>query len=313
MKKKVLLDCDPGHDDAIAIMLACASDALQVLGLTTVAGNQTGEKTYINALKILRLIKEDLPVAKGFNKPFIRNLVTAPEIHGVTGLDGAELPSPKIKPIKYHAMDFIIRTLLSVSERVYLIAIGPLTNIAGAVLKEPRIKEKIERIVLMGGAAFDSNITPAAEFNIYVDPEAAKIVFESGIPITMVGLDVTNKALFTFKDIEALKKFSGRVSTVVAQLLVFYARAVRKVLGINGAPLHDALAVATVIDPSIVETKSLHVDIETQGEFTRGATVVDVHGVTRKRPNAEVAFGVDLSKFKKLLFDAIKKLDERWT
>jgi inosine-uridine nucleoside N-ribohydrolase len=164
----------------------------------------------------------------------------------------------------------------------------------------------------MGGGAFESNETPAAEFNIYVDPEAAKIVFESGVPITMVGLDATNKALFSFEDIEALARLGGKVSTVAAQLLTFYAKQVEKVFGVKGAQLHDPLAVATVIDPTILETKSLHVDIETKGEFTRGATVVDIYGVTGKEPNAEVAFGLDLPKLKGFIFDAIERLDKRW-
>ena len=308
--KKIILDCDPGHDDAIAIMLACASSELEVLGITTVAGNQTGEKTFINALKILTLIGKNLPVARGFDKPLFQELVTAPEIHGETGLDGADLPAPSIKACDVHAVNFIIETLLSADEPVYLIPTGPLTNIAGALLLSPGIKEKIKKIVLMGGGALESNITPAAEFNIYVDPEAAKIVFESGVPITMVGLDATNKALFSLEDIEALSRMGGKVSTIAARLLTFYARQLEKFSGVRGAHLHDPLAVAAVIGPAVVDTKFLHVDIETRGEFTRGATVVDLYGVTGKKPNAEVALGLDLPKFKKLVFDAIKRLDE---
>lgn len=310
--KRIILDCDPGHDDAIAIMLACASEELEVLGLTTVAGNQTGEKTLQNALRILTLIKEDLPVAAGFDKPLLRELVTAPEIHGETGLDGAELPDPNIKPLAIHAVEFIIKNLLAAEDQIYLVATGPLTNIAGAIMLMPKIKEKIKKIVLMGGGIHDSNVTPAAEFNIYVDPEAAKIVFESGIPITMVGLDATNKALFTDEDISQLEKLGGKISTVTAQLLRYYSERVKSTVRISGAPLHDPLAVAAVIDPNILETVSLHVDVETQGEFTRGATVADLHGVTHKQPNAEVAFGLDLRKFKKLIFEAIRKLDKRW-
>ena len=308
--KKVLIDCDPGHDDMIALMLACASDKLEVSGVTTVAGNQEGEKTFNNALKILTLIdRKDVPVARGFDKPILRELVTAPEIHGVSGLDGADLPIPEVRPSNLHAVDFIIKTLLESDEKLYLIPTGPLTNIGVALLREPRIKEKIERIVLMGGAVFDSNVTPAAEFNIYIDPEAAKIVFESGLSLTMVGLDVTNKAIFSFKDIDRLEKFNGKVSKVVAPLLRFFARANHEMFGFEGAPLHDALAVSYVIDKTILDTKFLHVDIETRGDFTRGQTVVDVYGVTRKAPNVEVAFDLDLEKFKDLTFQAIKELD----
>lgn len=309
--KKVLIDCDPGHDDMIALMLACASDKLEVLGVTTVAGNQEGEKTFNNALKILTLIdRKDVPVARGFDKPILRELVTAPEIHGVSGLDGADLPIPEVRPSNLHAVDFIINALLESDEKLYLIPTGPLTNIGVALLREPRIKEKIERIVLMGGAVFDSNVTPAAEFNIYVDPEAAKIVFESGLPLTMVGLDVTNKAIFSFKDIDKLEKFNGKVSKVVAPLLRFFAKANHEFFGFNGAPLHDALAVSYVIDKTILDTKFLHVDIETYGQFTRGQTVVDIYGVTKKVLNAEVALGLDVDKFKDFIFRAIKILDK---
>jgi inosine-uridine nucleoside N-ribohydrolase len=309
--KKVLIDCDPGHDDMVALMLACASDKLEVLGVTTVAGNQEGEKTFNNTLKILTLIdRKDVPVARGFDKPILRELVTAPEIHGVSGLDGADLPIPEVRPSNLHAVDFIINTLLESDEKLYLIPTGPLTNIGVALLREPRIKEKIERIVLMGGAVFDSNITPAAEFNIYVDPEAAKIVFESGLPLTMVGLNVTNKALFSFEDIERLEKLNGRVSKVVASLLRFFARANYEIFGFKGAPLHDALAVSYLIDETVLSTKFLHVDIETRGDFTRGQTVVDVYGVTKKVLNAEVALGLDVDKFKDFIFRAIKILDK---
>lgn len=309
--RKVLIDCDPGHDDMIAIMLACASDKLKVTGITTVAGNQEGEKTFNNTLKILTLIgREDTPVARGFDKPISQELVTAPKIHGMSGLDGANLPVPVVKASPFHAVDFIIKTLLESEEKLYLIPTGPLTNIGIALLREPKIGEKIERIVLMGGAVFDSNITPAAEFNIYVDPEAAKIVFESGLPLTMVGLDVTNKALFSFKDIDRLEKLNGKVSKTVASLLKFFARANHEVFGFEGAPLHDALAVSYVIDETVLNTKFVHVDIETRGEFTRGQTVVDVYGVTKKSPNAEVALGLDVDKFKDFIFGAIKILDK---
>ncbi|HDL50716.1 MAG TPA: nucleoside hydrolase [Firmicutes bacterium] len=310
--KKVLLDCDPGHDDMMAIMLAVFSKELDVLGVTTVAGNQIGEKTFLNALKTLTLIEEkNVPVARGFDRPLFRDLVVAPEIHGVSGLDGADLPEPEVEPLNMHAVDFIIETVMKSKEDVYLIPTGPLTNIAVALLKEPEIKKKIERIVLMGGAVFDSNITPASEFNIFVDPEAARIVFESGVNITMVGLDVTNKALLSFDDIEEIGKMNGRVSRIISPLLKFFASTNKEVFGINGAPLHDALAVSYVIDPSILETKYLRVDIETRGEFTRGETVVDVYRVTGKSPNADVAFDLDLKKFKGLIFDTIRYFDEK--
>ncbi len=309
--KKIIIDCDPGHDDMMAIMLAYASDAVELLGITTVAGNQTGEKTFLNALKVLTLLKaENLPVARGFDRPLTRELTVAPEIHGVSGLDGAKLPEPEINGIEEHAVDFIIKTLMQAAEPIILIPTGPLTNIAVALLKEPRIKNNIERIVLMGGAVYDSNITPAAEFNIYVDPEAAAIVFESGLPITMVGLDVTNKAMLTFKDINEIENLAGPVSSVVAPLLRFFAQANSDIFNFQGAPLHDALAVAEVIRPGIVKTSRLHVAVETTGRFTSGRTVADVHGITNLKPNVDVALEVDVPRFKEMMISAIRELDK---
>ncbi len=309
--KRIIMDCDPGHDDMVAILLAIADENIDLLGITTVAGNQTGEKTFRNALRILTLLNvQNIPVARGFDKPLFRELKTAPAFHGVSGLDGAELPEPAITPLKKHAVDFIIDTLMESSGGIYLVPTGPLTNIAVSLIKEPKIKEKIERIVLMGGAVFDSNTTPAAEFNFYVDPEAAKIVFESGVPITMVGLDVTDKAIFNFDDIEKLRSFNGRISRVVAPLLEFFGNANKEIYGFDGAPLHDALALSVLINPDVIKTRFLHVDIETRGEFTRGESVADVYGITGKPPNADVALDLNLPLFKEIVFSHIRKLDE---
>jgi len=308
--KKIILDCDPGHDDMLAIILALSSNDLDVLGITTVAGNQTGEKTYVNALRVLNLIgRTDVRVSRGFDKPILRELVTAPQIHGVSGLDGANLPEPKGNETHKHAVDFIIETVMSSPEKVYLVPTGPLTNVAVSLIKEPRLKDHIEKIVLMGGAFHDSNFTPGAEFNIYVDPEAAKLVFESGIPIVMVGLDVTNRALLTFEDIDYIESLGGKVSSVIAPLLRFFGKANNEFFGFDGAPIHDALAVSYLIDPTVLTLKHLHVDIETKGEFTSGQTVVDYYNVTKKEPNAYVALDLDLPKFKKLIIDAIKYFD----
>jgi len=310
--KRILIDCDPGHDDMMAIMLACSSPELELLGITTVAGNQTGEKTYQNALKTLTLIgRTDVPVARGADKPLFRELPVAPEIHGVSGLDGADLPEPEVQGVEQHAVDFLIQTIMESGTPLTLTPTGPLTNVALAMLKDPRITTKLERIVLMGGALFDSNITPAAEFNIYVDPEAAKVVFGSGVPITMVGLDVTNKALFGFDDIEELSRLNGKVSRVVAPLLKFFARANKDIFGFDGAPLHDALAVAYLIEPEVIKTRHMNVEIETEGKLTRGRTVADVYGVTGRAANTDVALEVNNSLFKKLLFQAIEVLDTR--
>ncbi|MBN1837726.1 MAG: nucleoside hydrolase [Spirochaetales bacterium] len=308
---KILLDCDPGHDDMMAIMLACAHpQQLELLGITTVAGNQTGDKTWLNARRILTLIgRTRIPVARGADRPLVREMTTAPAIHGSSGLEGAELPEPATEGLPVHAVDFLIDALRASPEPVTLVPTGPLTNVALALRKDPGIVANIQRIVLMGGAVFDSNVTPAAEFNIYVDPEAARIVFTCGAALTMVGLDVTNKAFLTFDEIEEVSRWSGRVSTVVAPLLGYFARANREVFGFEGAPLHDALAVAHLLRPGVIRTKFLNVEIETAGELTRGRTVVDVRGVTGRRPNAEVALEVDRESFRDLIFEAVRILD----
>jgi inosine-uridine nucleoside N-ribohydrolase len=307
---KILIDCDPGHDDMVAILLACASPQLEVLGVTTVAGNQTGEKTWGNARRILTLIgRQDIPAARGADRPLLREPIVAPEIHGVSGLDGAELPAPGFTGLPGHAVDFLIRTILGSREPVTLVPTGPLTNVALALRQAPELAQRLQRIVLMGGAVRDSNVTPAAEFNIYVDPEAASIVFESGAPIVMVGLDVTNRARLSFADIEELASWNGKVSRVLAPLLRFFARANREVFGFDGAPLHDALAVAHLLRPEVIRTRAMNVVVETAGEYTRGRTVADVYGVSGRPANAEVAEEVDVPLFRELLFRAIRALD----
>ncbi len=308
--KKIIIDCDPGHDDMMAIMLAAASGEVELLGITTVAGNQTGDKTFSNALKVVALIGMDIPVARGCDKPLVRELVTAPQFHGQTGLDGADLPQPAAVPFNEHASDFIISTVKK-NGRVILVPTGPLTNVALALTKAPEIRENIERIVLMGGGMRDSNVTPAAEFNIYVDPEAAKIVFDSGIPVTMVGLDVTNRAIMTMEDIENLNNPGGKVSDVVVPLLRFFAKANKDIFNLPGAPLHDALAVASVIDPEVIKTKHRRVDIEVSGELTRGMTLVDIYKVTGKAPNADVALDLDNVRFVSMMSEAINILNAK--
>lgn len=306
----MILDCDPGHDDALAIVLACAAEGVELLGITTVAGNQTVDKTTRNALRVLALIGAGVPVARGAERPLIRELVTAPEVHGESGLDGAPLPEPASGPLGEHAVEFLIRAIRGSPEPVVLVPTGPLTNVALALRVAPDIAGRIERIVLMGGGVREANATPAAEFNIYVDPEAAHIVFTSGIPITMVGLDVTNRALLTPEEIGDLSR-GGPVRRTFAGLLSFYAAANERLLGIRGAPLHDPLAVAAAIDPTVLITEPMHVEIELCGLHTRGATVVDVHRVTGRAPNAEVALDLDLHRFKGLVLGALERADRR--
>lgn len=310
MSRKILIDCDPGHDDMVAIMLALASPELELLGVSTVAGNQTGDKTFRNALRTLTLVgRKDIPVAKGAQRPLLRELTVAPEIHGVSGLDGADLPEPGFAGDSRHAVDFLIQTIMGSREPVTLVPTGPLTNVALALLKEPGLARAVQRIVLMGGAVHDSNISPAAEFNIFVDPEAAKVVFGCGAPIVMVGLDVTNKAQLSFADIDEMESWKGKVSRVVAPLLRFFANTNKEVFGFPGAPVHDALTVAHLVRPEVITTKRMNVEIETAGELTRGRTVADVYGISGRKPNVDVALEVNQPLFREMIFSAIRRLD----
>lgn len=310
MKKPVIIDCDPGHDDAIALLLAFSSDKLDVKAVTTVAGNQTIEKTFNNALKVLSFAGIDVEVSRGAEKPLIRELQTAPEVHGDSGLDGPELPPATLKPGMRSAVETIVDVLNKSSEKVTLIPTGSLTNIAQVFLTHPEAKNKVERISLMGGACYGGNWTPAAEFNILVDPEAASIVFNSGIPITMCGLDVTHKAQIYKDEIEKIRGIGNKVAVMVAELLDFFGKfheAVNDKFGFVGSPLHDPVAVAWVIEPSLITTKPCHVDIETRGEFTSGCTVVDYNDVLNKPKNVDVAFDIDREGFINMLYEAMKK------
>jgi len=308
LPKPVIIDCDPGHDDAIALLLAFASPELDVKAVTVVAGNQTLPKTLRNALKVLSFAGIRTEVAAGASKPLVRDLIVAPEVHGESGLDGPILPAPTLEPSRRPAWEAIIEVVRRSPSPVTLIPVGPLTNIALALLMAPEIKDNIERITLMGGAAYEGNWTPAAEFNILVDPEAARVVFESGLPLTMIGLDVTHKALVYDEDIARLREMKGRVATMVAELLEFFG-IFHDNFGFKGSPLHDPCAVAAVVDPSIVTTRHLRVDIETKGEFTTGRTVVDFYGVTQREPNVDVGLDIDRDRFMEMLFEAMRRYE----
>jgi len=304
----VLMDCDPGHDDAVALMLAFGCGRLDILGVTTVAGNGTCANTYRNALRVMSVIGKDVEVAKGADKPILRPLVTAAQVHGKSGLDGPAAREPTLKGSSRSAFDLITQTLIASQDKVTLIPTGPLTNVAIALLARPEIKDSIARIVLMGGAARTGNWTPSAEFNVAVDPEAARVVFESGIDITMIGLDVTHKALIFPDEVQRLREM-GPIGAFVGELMDFYSVFYRS-KGFPGNPIHDALAVAAVFEPDIVTTRRLHVDVETRGEFTLGRTVVDLDGVTCKSPNVDIALEVDRERFITLLFDAVAALQK---
>lgn len=311
MALPVILDCDPGHDDAIALILALASSELKVLAVTTSAGNQTPDKTLNNALRILTLLgRDDIPVAAGAPKPLARELIIADNVHGESGLDGPKLPDPAFAPVAMTALELMAKCLRESPEPVTLVPTGPLTNIALLLAAHPELKSKIARIVLMGGAAGAGNWTPAAEFNIYVDPEAADMVFKSGLPITMCGLDVTHQAQVMDEDIERVRAITNPVAQCVAGLLDFFMIYHRDPKwGFAGAPLHDPCTIAWLLAPALFHGVECRVDIETGGTHTSGMTVVDRYGLTGKPANALVLLGLERAGFIDLLVTRLRAFD----
>ena len=307
MSLPIILDCDPGHDDAIALILALASPELDLKAVTTSAGNQTPEKTLRNALRILTLLqRNDIPVAGGAVKPLMRELIIADNVHGESGLDGPELPEPNFAPQQCNAVELIAKTLRESKEPMTIVATGPLTNIALLLTSHAELKPKIARIVIMGGAAGLGNWTPAAEFNIYVDPEAAEIVFQSGLPIVMAGLDVTHRAQIMSEDIERFRQLGNPVSAVVADLLDFFMEYHKQEKwGFQGAPLHDPCTIAWLIKPSMFTCVERWVGVETQGKYTQGMTVVDYYGLTNNAPNTTVMMDIDRQAFVDLLVERV--------
>ena len=305
---RIILDCDPGHDDAIALLLALASPELHLLGVTTVSGNHTLDNTTSNAIRVLdHLGRPDIPVAAGADRPLVRRRRDAAYVHGDTGLDGPQLPPPSRAAEAEPAIDWIASTLAPADDPVTLVATGPLTNVALFLARYPKLSPRLERIVLMGGAIADGNVTPAAEFNIWADPEAAERVFTSGVPIHMVGLDVTHQALMTPAHAGRLAA-SGAAGRLVADLYAFYAQFHHRRYGWEGAPVHDAVAVAHVIDQTILATKHCGVVIDTDSELSRGRTNVDLRGTTGRTPNCHVAVGIDADRFLELLVQRIQSL-----
>ncbi|MDP8905145.1 MAG: nucleoside hydrolase [Chloroflexota bacterium] len=304
----MILDCDPGHDDALAMVLALARPEVRLLGVTTVAGNATLENTTRNALAVLTLIgRSDVPVAAGSAAPLVRPLATAPHVHGKSGLEGAELPQPAADPLGEHAVEFMARSIADSREPVTLVATGPLSNIALFRAHHPALFERVAHICLMGGAVGEGNITASAEFNIWVDPEAAAQVFEAGRRLTMIGLDVTHQAIVTLDDAERMAQLGNRTGRVFADLLRYFARFHVERYGWSGAPVHDAVAVAHVLGLGLVETKPYRVDVETVSELTRGRTVVDVHGVAGRPANAQVGLAIDRQRFVDVLLEALAR------
>ncbi|WP_031530123.1 nucleoside hydrolase [Dyadobacter crusticola] len=309
-KVPVIIDCDPGHDDALMLMLAFGSGQLDVKAVTVSAGNQTQDKTFANTLKILSVIGASVPVFRGAEKPLCCELVIADEVHGESGLHGPLLPRIDTLPETLRAAEGIAGILEESTKKVTIVATGPLTNIATFLESYPHLKDKIERISLMGGGIFRGNMTPLAEFNMYVDPEAAAIVFRAGVPITMCGLDVTHKALVFQRDIELFRTFKNKSGEVAADLMEFFSKFYREQRTEleGGAALHDPCAIAWLLSPGIFKTKACYVDVETKGELTRGATVVDFYNVLHRQPNTIVAYDIDRQAFIDMLFNAVRNL-----
>ena len=313
MAQKIIIDTDPGQDDAVAILLALASPELEVLGITAVAGNVPLPLTLRNARAICELAgRPDLPVYAGCDAPLEGRLVTAENVHGATGLDGITLPEPTMPVQDRHAVDFLVETLRrEPAGSVTLVPIGPLTNIAAAFRQAPDVIARVGRIVMMGGAYFEvGNVTPAAEFNIFVDPLAAAEVFAAGADLVVVPLDVTHRALTSRAWVEGMRA-SGRVGEVVASWTDFFERYDRAKYGHDGAPLHDPCAVAYLIAPELFSGRRINVEIETEGRFTRGMTVADWWGVTGRPANALFIRDLDAPRFFDLLTERIGRLDAR--
>lgn len=306
MRQKIILDCDPGHDDALAILLAGHHPQIELLAITTVAGNQSVDKTTLNALKVCSLAGlHAIPIARGMDKPLIIPAQHAADIHGESGLDGPDIPEPEIEPVSTHAVDLIIELLLQSAGDITLVPTGPLTNIALALRREPAILPKIKSISLMGGAIGAGNVTASAEFNIYADPHAAAIVFGCGRPITMCPLEVTHQALATEQVMRRLRSAQRPVATLAADLLGFFAETYHRVFDFPAPPVHDPCAVAAVIDPTIIKSKPARVEIETAGEWTRGRTACDMYGLLGGEPNALVGYGLEVERFWEMLITTL--------
>lgn len=301
MKKiPIILDGDPGHDDAIAWVMAASMKELDIKALTTVAGNQTLDKTTLNAQKIAALLDLDVPIAKGRAVPLLGNLVTAPNFHGESGLDGPPLPDPKREIESVYAPELMANVLMESEEPVVIIATGPTTNVASLLLSYPELKNKIKCISIMGGGLRGGNWTSAAEFNVIVDPEALDIVMKSGIPVLMSGLDVTEKALCYPEEYERIRQIGNPVSDVVAGWFDFFMKHLSS-LGWKGATLHDPCAVLTVVHPELFTFKEVYVEVELKGQYTRGATVPDYYGVNNQKPNVKAAVDIDREAFIEML------------
>jgi purine nucleosidase len=305
----IIIDTDPGQDDAVAILLALASPEFEILGITAVAGNVPLALTEVNARKICELAgRPDIKVYSGADQPLQRVLVTAEHVHGRTGLDGPDLPDPKMLLQQQHAVDFIVETVMA-RDDVILCVLGPMTNIALALRKEPRIAPRIKQIVAMGGGFFEGgNVTVAAEFNIYVDPQAARLVLKSGIPLTLIPLDCTHQALTTRARVEKFRAMRNGVGPAVAALLDFFERFDEQKYGTDGGPLHDPCVMAWLLKPELFVSRLVNVEVECESELTMGMTVIDWWGVSDRKANATVCRSIDSDGFFALLTERLARL-----
>ena len=312
MPNKIILDCDPGHDDAIAMLLAWGSPEIDLVGVTTVMGNQTIEKVTRNALSVARVAGiTGVPFARGAHRPLVRQIEVAESIHGKSGLDGPRLPEPTMELDPRHAVDFIIDTIMAADVGdITLVPTGALTNIAMAVRKEPRIVERVKQVVLMGGGVNIGNWSATSEFNIVIDPEAAHIVFNEPWPLTMVGLDLTHEALATPAVVEAIAAIGTAPSRFVGELLEFFGETYREQQGFEHPPVHDPCAVAFVIDPTVMQVTRVPLDVELAGTLTLGMTVADFRAPAPADCTTQVAGKLDHAKFWSLVVDALERIGD---
>ncbi len=309
--RKIIMDCDPGHDDAIALILAGAqSSPLNILAVTTVAGNQSVDKNTTNALNVLDIMNRgDIPVSVGSDRPLIKKAAFAESIHGESGLDGPELPKvPNLKPTNQHGVNVIIEEVLNSNEPITLVATGPLTNVAMALIQEPKIAHNIEEIVIMGGGTF-GNWTPTAEFNIWVDAEAAKKVFESGIPVVVFGLDVTHQLLADDAVIERFHQINNPISYFVVELLKFFKSTYKSQFDMDGGPIHDACTILYLLHPEIFTLQKTFIQIEHQSDLTYGTMSVDLHNTYKQEPNAYFATEVNVDLAWDIMEKALKSYE----
>ncbi|MFP1628450.1 nucleoside hydrolase [Streptomyces sp. 5K101] len=312
MSVPIIIDCDPGHDDALALMLAAADPAVDLLAITTVAGNQTVEKTTLNARRVCTVADiTGVPLAAGCARPLVQPLTVADDVHGDSGLDGPRFPAPAVDVVPEHAVELMHRVLTGHPEPVTLVPTGPLTNVALLLTRYPDATAHIREIVFMGGSTERGNTTPAAEFNVHADPEAADIVLTSGVPVTMCGLNVTHQALATPAVLARIEALDTDLARICVELLTYFGSTYRRLWGFPAPPVHDPVAVTRVIDPETVRCVDAHVAVELCGRYTRGATVVDLHRYTGRPVNAQVAVRLDADRFWDRVIAAVDVLGRR--